>query len=99
MIKSFSSYGPRDKNNEQNEALNFAKKRNEEYLAKLKKSESFLAKEKEAKKQEEAKLNPITDEQLQKNIKIAEENNKKFSHVLTTNSSLEEILDSLFEKK
>ena len=97
MIKSFSSYGPRDKNNEQNEALNFAKKRNEEYLAKLKKSESFLAKEKEVKKQEEAKF--ITDEQLQKNIKIAEENNKKFSHVLTTNSSLEEILDSLFEKK
>ena len=109
MIKSFSSYGPRDKNNEQLEALEFAKRRNQEHLENLKKSSSYIDKEKlkelEIKKQEKLreenlkKIAAIPDSVIQDNIKKAEENNKKFAQTLNTNSSLEEILDSIFEKK
>ena len=107
MIKSFSSYSPRDKNNEQLEA--FAKRRNQEHLENLKKSSSYIDKEKlkelEIKKQEKLreenlkKIAAIPDSVIQDNIKKAEENNKKFAKTLNTNSSLEEILDSIFEKK
>lgn len=107
MTNKFSSYNINDSLSEKQQILEFARKRNAEHLKKLKESPEYIEKEKQ-KESERQKLKlaetekfkaimSITDEDLKENIKMANENNKKFGQCFNQYSNLSNIFDTIFE--
>lgn len=108
MVKSYSSYNSKNLEDEKNAALEFAKKRNQNHIENIRKSSDFLEKEEkkaldkkkldEEKNEELKRVLLIPDSVIQDNIKVAQENNKKFANILDQTTLTNELLDSLFEK-
>lgn len=107
MTNKFSSYNINDSLSEKQQILEFARKRNAEHLKKLKESPEYI--EKERQKEEERQklalaesekfkeLLSITDEDLKENVKMADENNKKFGKFFNQYSNLTNIFNTIFE--
>ena len=106
--KNFNSYRSIDLEKEKAQAFAFAKRLHEEQVQQIKNSETYKESLKEKQKQidldkkyeEEKKkrleqIKNISNEEIQKSVKIAEEQNKKFKNVLTKDSSVDDIFDTL----